>query len=452
MNILNTLQQSFGASRARTFVASVFAAFVGFALFGAFSAPGQTLQSVPTPASAQTKPIYLVGGTLHTGNGAVLENATIGFDKGKITFIGKADAQFDRSNAEVLDVAGKHVYPGFIAASANLGLVEIESVRATNDQSETGGINPHARALVAYNAESHITPTVRANGVLLALVAPQGGLVSGRSSLVELDGWNWEDAAVKADVGVHVNWPSMTRRAAATEAEIKTQDEAIAKQIASLYQLFREAQAYAKSPAPKEKNLRFEAMRGLFNGSSKLFLRANEAKSILAAVNFAKDFALTPVLVGGADAWMLADMLKAANVAVIVEETHRLPMRPGDDVDQPYKTPALLAKAGVLCCLAAGGGWQQRNLPFQAGTTAGYGLSKEEALALIAANAAKILGVGDRLGTLELGKDATLFVSDGDALDMRTNNVQRAFIRGKKLQLVNKQTFLYEQYKAKYGK
>jgi imidazolonepropionase-like amidohydrolase len=411
-----------------------------------------SLAQTPTPAPPQSKPIYLVGATVHVGNGTVLENAVVGFDKGKLTLVGTANTAFDKTNADVFDVKGKHIYPGFFAPNTTLGLVEIEAVRSTRDAEEVGGINPHVRSLIAYNAASQITPTVRFNGVLTALVAPQGGLVSGRSSLVELDGWNWEDAVIKSDLGIHVNFPDATRTT--TDTDLKTRDEGIAKQLTALVQFFREAQAYAKAASagtPKEKNLRFEAMRGLFDGSKKLFIRADEAKTILAAVNFAKDFGLTPVIVGGADAYLLTDILKANNIPVMIEKTHSLPSRSGEDVDQPYKLPAQLVKAGVLTCLSTIGGWQQRNIGFEAGTAAAYGLSKEEALMLITANTAKILGVSDRLGTLELGKDATLFVSEGDALDMRGNNVEHAFIRGRKLQLVNKQKFLYEQYKAKYG-
>lgn len=265
---------------------------------------------------------------------------------------------------------------------------------------------------------------------------------------------------MKADVGIHVNFPTVSRNAASIDADRKTQDEAIAKQLSALYQFFREAQAYQqgaqKSPT-KEKNLRFEAMRGLFDGSKKLFIRTDAAKSILAAVNFAKEFGITPIIVGGADAWLVADVLKTNNVPVMLEGTHALPEHTSDDIEQPYKTPGMLQKAGVLFSISATlqtfsfGGFQQRNICFEAGTAAAHGLGKEEAVAAISANVAKILGVGDRVGTLETGKDATLFISDGDALDMRTNNLQSAYIRGRKLQLVNKQKFLYEQYKAKYG-
>lgn len=409
-------------------------------------------QSIPTPALSQSKPIFLVGATVHVGNGTVIGNGVVGFLGGKLTLVGNADTPFDRTGADVVEAKGKHIYPGFIAANTTLGLVEVEAVRSTNDIDEVGSLNPHVRSLIAYNAESQIIPTIRFNGVLAAMVAPRGGLVSGRSSVMELDAWNWEDAALKTDVGIHVNFPTMTRQPGGLEADRKTQDETIAKNIAALYQFFREAQSYAKTTTSKEKNLRLEAMRGLFDGSKKLFIRADHAKSILAAVNFAKEFGLAPVIVGGADSWVLTDILKANNVAVMLEGTHALPERWSDDIEQPYKTPFALQKAGVLYSIGATPqGWQQRNIGFEAGTAIAHGLGKEEALAAITANVAKILGVDNRIGTLEVGKDATLFVSDGDALDMRGNNVESAYIRGKKLQLVNKQKFLYEQYKTKYG-
>ncbi|MCS6808267.1 MAG: amidohydrolase family protein [Bacteroidota bacterium] len=409
-------------------------------------------QSFPTPAPPQARPIYLVGGTIHQGNGTVIEDGVLGFAEGKITLVGKAETPFDRTGAEVLDIRGKHVYPGLIAVNTTLGLVEIEAVRATNDDEEVGSINPHVRSLIAYNAESAIIPTVRFNGVLLAMVAPRGGLVSGRSSVVELDAWNWEDAVLKADIGIHVNFPVPVRQPGAQDIDRKAQDEAYTKQLHALYQLFREAQAYAKSAMPKEKNLRLEAMRGLFDGSKKLFIRAHHAKAIIAAVQFAREFGITPIIVGGADSWLVADVLKAYNVPVMLEGTHVLPQRWSDDIEQPYKTPALLHKTGILFCI--GGlpqNWQQRNLAFQAGTAAAFGLDKEAALSAITRNPAIILGIEHRVGTLEVGKDATLFVSEGDALDMRGNRVEYAYIRGKRLQLTDKQKFLYEQYKAKYG-
>lgn len=408
-------------------------------------------QSVPTPAKTQQKPKFFIGATIHVGNGTVIENGIIGCRDGKIILVGNSSATFDRTNADVIEAKGHHIYPGFIAANTTLGLVEIEAVRATVDAGEVGNINPHVRSLIAYNAQSQIIPTVRFNGVLLAMVAPQGGLVTGRSSIVELDGWHWEDAALKTDIGIHVNFPVARRPINGTEIELRQADEALAKQVAALYQFFRESQAYSKVAAPKEKNLRLDAMRGLFDGSKKLFIRADEAKTILAAITFAKEFGLTPIIVGGDDAWRVIDIIKEHNVPVMLDATASLPARTFEDVDQPFKSPALLLKAGILTAVTIGGGWQQRNLPFQAGIAAGYGLNKEEALMLITSNTAKILGIQDRVGTLEQGKDATFFVSEGDALDMRSNNVVSAFIRGKQLDLVNKQKFLYEQYKGKFN-
>ena len=165
-----------------------------------------------TPAADQSESILIIGATAHIGNGQVIENSAIGFDKGKITFVGKADAVKKEDYKKVVEVVGKHVYPGLIALSSTLGLNEIEAVRATRDSREVGLFNPSIRAIIAYNTDSRVTPTVRSNGVLMAQIIPQGGLVSGQSSIVELDAWNWEDAAYKMDDGIWLNWPSPYKR------------------------------------------------------------------------------------------------------------------------------------------------------------------------------------------------------------------------------------------------
>jgi imidazolonepropionase-like amidohydrolase len=213
---------------------------------------------------------------------------------------------------------------------------------------------------------------------------------------------------------------------------------------------FREAKAYNEKVAPMPKNLKFEAMRGLFTGKRTLFVHANAAKEITEGVAFGKKFGCKTVIVGGRDSWMLTELLLLNGVAVILEETQALPSRNDDDVDQPYKTPALLKKAGVEFCMSVTGYWQQRNLAIMAGQAVGFGLDKEAAVAAITSSTAKILGVDKTVGTLEIGKDATLIISEGDALDMRTSIVKQAFIRGKELDLDTKQKQLYRRYKTKY--
>ncbi|MBI2280472.1 MAG: amidohydrolase family protein [Bacteroidetes bacterium] len=407
---------------------------------------------VETPAPAQTKSILLMNGVAHLGNGNLIENSVIAFKEGKLTMV--ADARVVKIDPKAFDtiinIQGKHVYPGFIAPNSTLGLVEIDAVRATEDMNETGNFTPHVRSLIAYNAESKITTTVRSNGVLMAQITPRGNTVSGTSSIVQFDAWNWEDAAYKKDDGIHVNWHRMynpwTGKA----------NEKYSENVNELKTFFADALAYSKVAEYPEKNLRFESMRGLFNGAQTLYIHTNYVKEITDAVYFAKAYDIKKVvLVGGYDAWMVADMLKDNNVSVMLKRVHDLPINQDDDVYLPYKLPKKLMDTGVLFCLENAGDMEAmntRNLPFLAGTTVAYGLTKEQALQLITLNTAKILGIDATCGSLEPGKDATLFISTGDALDMKTNNVEQAFIQGRAIDLDNHQKKLFKKYSEKYAK
>jgi len=414
-----------------------------------FSLKGQN----PVPAPAQSGAILIMGATAHLGNGAVIANSAIGFEGGKLTLVADATTiRIDRTKyATVYDASGKHVYPGFIAPNCNLGLVEISAARATVDNAEIGQYNPNLRALIAYNTDSEVIPTVRSNGVLMAQVTPDGGTISGTSSVVQLDAWNWEDAAYSVDGGLHLNWPQM-RSFGGWETgnpEIKKNDQ-YEKDVLSLRRFFEEALAYAQQPMPEVKNLRFEAMRGLFDQKTSLFINANNAKTIQESVLFAESFGLRKVLVGSSDTWLVADFLKAHQVPVILDKTQSLPSRTDEDVDQAFKTAALLHEKGVLFAFSNDGFWQQRNLPFQAGQAVGFGLPKEAAISALTLNTAKILGIDKTCGSLETGKDATLFISEGDALDMRTCQVTAAFIQGRTINLDNKHKQLYQRFEKKY--
>ena len=410
----------------------------------------------PAPAKKQEKSIVLAGGHIHVGNGEVIEHGKIYIKDGKITLVEGPEENIRDGYDTIIDVEGKHVYPGFISPNSRLGLVEIGAVRSTRDFDDVGKMNPHVRSIVAYNTDSRVTPTVRTNGVLLAQITPTGGTISGASSVVELDAWNWEDAVYREDDGIHLNWPDQFKRSGwwAEPGSIEKNKE-YEDEVQLLKTFFENSKAYAEIKNQEEKNLRYEAMRDIFQGTKNLYIHANQVKSITEAVLFAKDFLIKNlIIVGGRDSWMLTDFLKKNRVAVILQRPHSLPGHPEDDVDLPYKTPALLQEGGVLFCLENAGDmetFQTRNLPFFAGTAAAYGLSKEQALQSITLNTAKILGIADRVGSLEAGKDATLFISTGDALDMRTNNVELAFIRGKNIDLNNEQKRLYETYRKKYG-
>lgn len=412
----------------------------------------QAQSDVPAPAAKQKQAIYLTHATVHVGNGKVMSNATVGFDNGVITFVEENPTfKTDETQGKVIDCTGKHIYPGIIAPSTKIGLDEIEAVRSTNDYAEVGSYNPNVRSIISYNTDSRVTPTVRSNGVLFAQTVPQGGVVSGTSALVQLDAWNWEDALVKED-GIWLNWPSMLSGGGWwAEPSAPKQNKDYDKNVAAIREYFREAKNY-QSVAHSKDNLRFSAMRDLFSGSKKLFIRVSRAPEILHAIQLAEEFNLQLVIAGGSESWMIADVLAQKKIAVILSETHDLPANEDADIDQPFKTPALLQKAGVLFCLSIPNGfWQERNLMFQAGTAVAYGLSKEEALASITYNTAKILGVDAKLGSIEKGKEASIIVSSGDVLDMKTSAIEYAFISGREINLDNKQKELNNKFLKKYG-
>jgi len=405
----------------------------------------------PIPAAPQSEAIVLLGATAHLGNGKVIEQAAIAFENGQLSFVGNQSDWNNNDAYAAINVSGKHIYPGFIAANTRLGLVEIGAVRATRDYDETGTYNPNVRSLIAYNTDSQIIPTVRSNGILLAQATPSGGRISGTSSVVQLDAWNWEDAAYLADDGIHLNWPSQYRFNWRQRMMIKNKE--YQEQIDELKAFFEQAAAYAQGQQPTVKNLRFEAMKGLFDGKQRLFVHVDEAKEILESIAFLKTFEVPLVVVGGKEAYLVTEFLKEAGVPVIFQATQSLPNRSDRPVDEPFRAPALLAQAGVPFCLSISeGSWELRNLPFQAGQAVGYGLEYEMAVQALTGSAAEILGIADRTGTLEVGKDANLFVSLGDALDMRTCIVERAYIQGREIDLDNKQKALYRKYQEKYSR
>ncbi|SUZ94278.1 uncharacterized protein METZ01_LOCUS47132 [marine metagenome] len=411
-----------------------------------------TLSIVPVPAADQSEPIAITGAVIHIGNGMIVNDGIITFDRGLITAVGVAGGGINLVNHALIDVEGRHVYPGFVLPNSTLGLIEVNSVRATSDVLEEGDINASVRSAIAYNTDSEIIPANRFNGILTAQVAPQGGLISGSSTVFKLDGWNWEDAMLAEDVGLHLHWPSYVQRRRNSETGLfeTVDNENYEGQTQLLHSLFQDAQAYSGQLL----NLNLLAMQPLFNGVTKLFIHADEAKQIISAIRFARSYGIQDiVLVGGADALSVKDFLLAQNVPVIYERIHELPQREWQDVDMPFKTPFLLHDAGIK--VGIGGGAtsidRQRNLPFFAGTAAAYGLNRETALAMITSVNAEILGVADRVGTLEVGKDATLFISEGDALDMRTSQVLGAYIQGRDIDLYGTQQQLYERFRVKYA-
>jgi imidazolonepropionase-like amidohydrolase len=408
------------------------------------------------PAPEYKGLLFIKNATVHVGNGEVLNNTTIQVSNGKIEKMG-ANLPIPMDDVKVFDASGKHVYPGLILSNTTIGLKEIGSqVRGSNDYRELGDLNPNVKSIVAYNTDSRIINTLRSNGILLANIAPQGSFLAGSSSTVQFDAWTWEDAAYKNNTAMHFYMPSLLARTrggrfggAAPESDPV---KAGLERIENLKDFFREAKAYHVQKNKTATNLKFEATKGLFDKSEKLFVHCNIVKEMLVAADFVKEFGFDVTIVGGSESWQIADLLKQHNISVILQQTHNLPTGEDDDVDQPYKTPAALQKAGVLFALTDEDGTTTgRNLAFNAGTAATYGLSKEEALQAITSNAAKILGIADRTGTLEVGKDANIIISEGDILDMRSSVVTQAFIQGRTIDLNDKHKMLNERYKKKYN-
>ncbi|MCK0132281.1 amidohydrolase family protein [Flavobacteriaceae bacterium F08102] len=409
------------------------------------------LNAQQTPADPQDEITSIVGATAHIGNGQVIENCIIVFENGKIIRIG-ADVT---PSGLIIDGKGKHVYPGFIMPNSTLGLGEIDAVRASIDEDEVGSFLPHIRSIIAYNTESKVVESMRPNGVLMGQITPRGGVISGTSSVVQFDAWNWEDAVVKEDDGIHLNWPgSFSRgRVRLGEAPGIIPNKNYAKSVDEIKTYFRNAISYPK--AKTRRHLPFEAMQGLFDGTKKLYVHANAAREITDAVIFAKKMGVKHVvIVGGYEAPQTIDLLKKHQIPVLAVRTQSLPASNDDDYDYPYKLPKILADAGILVGLQNAGDMERmnsRNLPFYAGQIVGQGLDKEEALKMITSNTAKILGIDDAYGTLEVGKSATLFVSKGDALDMRTNQLTHAYIDGRAISLESHQTTLWRRYMNKYN-
>lgn len=424
---------------------------------------GQLMQAQETvlPAKEQKGSYYLTNATIHVGNGQVINKGSIKVTNGKIEAVGNNISV--PADAVVTDLQGQDLYPGLILPNSSLGLIEISAVRATQDAREIGELNPSVRSIVAYNSDSKVINTLRSNGILLANVVPQGNFVAGSSSVVQLDAWNWEDAAYSTDAGMHVYMPSLLPRPAfggrgggfggfggGGQPAGDPVKEGLEK-IEELKTFFREARVYHQITNPEKTNLKFEAVRALYEKKQRLYVHASTVRQILVALDFVKEFGFDMVIVGGSESYQVADLLRQHNVSVILQQPHSLPTTTDDDVDQPYKTAAQLQKAGVLFAISDDDSQTRgRNLPFNAGTAAAYGLDKEEALAAITLNAARIMGVADKTGSIEVGKDANIVVSNGDLLDMRSSNVTAAYIQGRKIDLTDKHKLLNDRFEQKY--
>jgi imidazolonepropionase-like amidohydrolase len=436
-----------------TIRAATLAAFATFVpLFAAHAA-------VPLPGAPQERPVAIMGARVHPVSGPPIEAGTVVFAGGKIVAVGAASAVAVPAGAERVDGAGLSVYPGLIDPYTQLGLTEISSVRATVDSREVGRINPGGRVERAFHPESELLPVTRSNGVLVAGVTPDAaGLLPGQAAAMTLDGWTWEDATLRSSIGMVVNWPGMLLVRGEGVPSEERQRENRETALRTLRETFADARAYARAKAIASRgerassfatDVRWEAMLPVLERKESLFVVAEEILQIEAAVAFAQAENLRLVIIGGYDAPEAAALLARHDVPVIVSAIHRLPRRRGDAYDTPFTVPARLAAAGVRFCISNGGSWNERNLPYAAATAAAYGLPADQALRAITLDAATILGIADRVGSLEPGKDATLIVTTGDPLE-QPSQVQRAWIGGRAVDLNDRQKTLNEKYKEKY--
>ena len=421
---------------------------------------GPVAASPEIPGAPQTGPILLSGATIHPQNSPPIEQGRLLFESGRIVAVGK-QIEVPPGTSHI-DVTGKHIYPGMFDAYSQMGLVEIGAVRATNDRSETGKFNPNVRAEVAVNPDSELIPVTRTNGVLLCLTAPQGPLLAGRSAVMQLDGWTWEDMALRRNVAMHLKWPRMTPSTAwwmedSWKDQITKRDE----QLKTLEQFMDDARAYAKGraghlgserPGALQEDVRFEAMIPVLKRQLPLMIQADELQQIQAAVAFSAREQLKMILLGGYDAPRCSELLVRHRIPVVVGGVYRLPQRRHDDYDAPFTVPLKLQQAGVRYCIAAldrFGPSNTRNLPYHAAMAVAHGLDRDEAIKALTLYPAQILGVDDRVGSLEPGKDATLIVVDGDPLEA-TTRVQAAYIQGRAVQLDNRHQRLWRKYQEKY--
>jgi imidazolonepropionase-like amidohydrolase len=416
------------------------------------------LQASPAPPGApQDRPIALIGGVIHPVSQPEIKDGMLLFDGGKIVAVGKDVAL--PANVEKIELNGSHVYPGFIDAFTQLGLVEIPMIKATADHSELGRINPNVQARTAINPDSETIPIARSGGVLTVLTIPGGGLVTGTSALVQLDGWTSEDMTFNPAVAVHLRWPQMAPvhtwwQEMSAQEQLQSRDKALveirrALTDARAYHRHRKARANS-SGRSHDFDARWESFVPVLEGKMPLVVDADEIQQIQSAVAFCEHEKLKLIIAGGYDAPECAELLKKHQVPVIVGGVHRLPRRHDDSYDAPFTLPARLRDAGVAFCISSAERPSMvRNLAHHAGTAAAFGLKAEEAIRAITLSAAEIVGAADRLGSLDAGKDATLIVSSDDPLEV-PSQVTMAFIQGRKVELDDRQKRLWEKYKEKY--
>ena len=409
------------------------------------SATAQVRMTVPS----QSQPIALQGATIHTVTNGVIENGTILFNNGVITAIG-TDVQLP-AGTRVVDASGKHIYPGLIDAYSTVGISEIGSVDVSSDTNELGDFNPNVRAEVAVNAESRHIGTTRSAGVLVSLTTPGGGLISGMSSALNLEGWSWEEMSLESAAALNVNWPNPNPRRGGRGGGAGGAPT-YAERVQELKDFFAEARAYRDAVAAGEEvrsDSRYAAMIPALNGEIPVVVAADGAAQINDAITWGQGEGVRIVIRGGRDAIHVADRLVSENIPVILTSTMAAPGRAYEGYDGAYSMPARLYEAGVKFAISGGAGALYTNrLPWEAGVAVAFGLPEEEAVKAVTINAAEFMGLDDRVGSLEAGKQATLLITTGNPLDM-TTNIEQAYIQGRELDMNDIQKHFFEKYMVK---
>jgi imidazolonepropionase-like amidohydrolase len=450
LRFLHDKRAGFGDRRSALTTLSVMLPFFA-AAFGA-----------PPVSAAQT--VLLRNATVHTVTRGIITNGQVLIIDGKIANVGGPDLTINLpTETQSIDLEGDHLYPGLIALDTSLGLTEVEAVRATRDTTEVGDYTPDVESWIAVNPDSELIPVARANGVACFEPSPKGSIVAGQSALLTAHGWTFEEMALKKPAALHLYWPAMelNTREKSRDPKVKPLEEQAKERrskLRSIQEFFDEAKAYSKareaadnggSSAPARIPA-WEAMLPYVRGELPVILHADEVRQIRAAVNWAVTNHFKAIIAGGRDAAMLAGLLATNGIPVIYQSMFIQPPRDTDSYDVQFRTPELLRDAGVKVAFSFGtGGFATtsiRNLPYAAAQAIAFGLPEIEALKNLTLHPAEFMNVADRLGSIEAGKDATLFVCDGSVFDLRSN-VKQMWIAGDEVPLESRHTRLYDKYR-----
>ncbi|HEY0143341.1 MAG TPA: amidohydrolase family protein [Thermoanaerobaculia bacterium] len=423
------------------------------ALVLAFAASAFAQSTIPN--NPGVKPTVAIrNATIVPVSRAPIANGTIVFANGIITAVGN-DVSIP-ANATVIDGTGLFVYPGMIDSGTNVGLTEMDSVAGTVDTTELGDINPNADAVSAVNPHSEVIPVTRVNGVTNVVVVPEGGMISGQSALIQLAGWTPQEMTIRAPLAMHIRFPRLRTGPIVEVPQEEEQEKELRKshtrQLDKLRDTFRDAQAYAKAMSARgprfDRDVILEALVPVVEGRVPVVMHAQLARDIKAAIEFADEFKLKMILSGAQDAARVIPDLKRRNIAVILGPILSLPQREDDPYDLLFTNARALHDAGIAFAIQTNDAHNVRNLPYNAGSCAAFGLPKEIALRSITLSPAEIFGVADRMGSLDVGKMANVFIADGDPLEMRTN-VRRVFIAGEEIPMDSRHTLLYEKFRRR---